>query len=159
MMMDNTIFYIAIGLLIAILIIVIPLCIFYICGLWKLFKKAGKNGWEALIPYYNTYILCEISGLNTNWFIASIVSSLVATISANNSFAIVSPLFGLVNICVTVAIMYNLAKKFHKDDTWVVLAVLFNIIIIPLLGFSSKDKYDNNVVVDENSCFKGIFNK
>ena len=26
-----------------------------ICN-WKLFKKAGKNGWEAIIPFYNSYV-------------------------------------------------------------------------------------------------------
>lgn len=35
---------------IIILIILIPFCILYIIGRWKLFKKAGKNGWEAIIP-------------------------------------------------------------------------------------------------------------
>ena len=29
---------------------------------WKIFKKAGKNGWEALIPIYSSWTLFEISG-------------------------------------------------------------------------------------------------
>lgn len=47
-----------------ILLLVIALYAVYVIGLWKLFKKAGKQGWEAIIPFYNTYVLVEISGLN-----------------------------------------------------------------------------------------------
>lgn len=39
-----------------ILLLVIALYVVYVIGLWKLFKKAGKQGWEAIIPFYNTYI-------------------------------------------------------------------------------------------------------
>lgn len=46
-----------------ILLLVIALYVVYVIGLWKLFKKAGKQGWEAIIPFYNTYVLVEISGL------------------------------------------------------------------------------------------------
>lgn len=28
---------------------------------WFLFKKAGYDGWKALIPYYNSWILSELS--------------------------------------------------------------------------------------------------
>ena len=27
---------------------------------WKIFKKAGKDGWKALIPVYNAYTLLQI---------------------------------------------------------------------------------------------------
>ena len=27
---------------------------------WKIFVKAGKPGWAALIPFYNTYVLFDI---------------------------------------------------------------------------------------------------
>ena len=35
------------------LIICIPFLVLYIVGRWKLYKKAGKNGWEAIVPFYN----------------------------------------------------------------------------------------------------------
>ena len=31
---------------------------------WKIFKKAGVEGWKALIPVYNQYLLLEIAGYN-----------------------------------------------------------------------------------------------
>ena len=44
-----------IGLLYLIVSVVISL--FMIVSMWKIFKKAGKNGWEAIIPIYNIYVL------------------------------------------------------------------------------------------------------
>lgn len=55
-----------------ILLLVIALYVVYVIGLWKLFKKAGKQGWEAIIPFYNTYVLVEISGLNWWYFLIAI---------------------------------------------------------------------------------------
>jgi hypothetical protein len=31
-------------------------------ALWPVFRKAGKPGWGALIPIYNTYLLVKIAG-------------------------------------------------------------------------------------------------
>ena len=39
-----------------------------IISLWKIFKKAGKNGWEAIIPIYNFIVLLEIVELPM-WYI------------------------------------------------------------------------------------------
>ena len=30
-----------------------------IAGMWKMFEKAGEQGWKAIIPFYNQYILCD----------------------------------------------------------------------------------------------------
>ncbi|WP_340073911.1 signal peptidase I [Leptobacterium sp. I13] len=35
-------------------------------GTWKLYKKAGRQAWEALIPIYNAYILMKI--INRPWW-------------------------------------------------------------------------------------------
>ena len=42
-----------------ILIIIACVVLTYIAQ-WKIFKKAGKEGWKALIPIYNTYTLLQI---------------------------------------------------------------------------------------------------
>ena len=40
------------GAIIAI-IAVVTIYVIYTIALWKLFKKAGYQGWEAIIPIYN----------------------------------------------------------------------------------------------------------
>lgn len=43
-----------------------------IVGLWKVFEKAGQQGWKALIPIYNIVIMCRIVGLDPWWTLAFI---------------------------------------------------------------------------------------
>ena len=47
--------------------------LFTVVGYWAIFEKAGQRGWKALIPFYNLYILSQISGkdgaLFVLWFI------------------------------------------------------------------------------------------
>ena len=50
-------------------LIPIGIGIFTIVSLWKVFKKAGKEGWECIIPIYNIIVLLEITGLPI-WYIA-----------------------------------------------------------------------------------------
>ena len=49
------------GLIILFSLIAAAVSILIIVSLWKIFKKAGKNGWEAIIPIYNIITLLEIS--------------------------------------------------------------------------------------------------
>ena len=65
------------GLLIFVLIIALACFILWIVSLWKVYKKAGKGGWEALIPFYSTWVRIEISGLAW-WFIFIILASTIA---------------------------------------------------------------------------------
>ena len=38
-----------------------------IVGMWKMFEKAGQDGWPAIIPFYNAYKLCEIT-MGNPWY-------------------------------------------------------------------------------------------
>lgn len=50
-----------------IILIALAVSVCTIIGQWKAFKKAGKGGWEALIPIYNQVVLCQITGVNPWW--------------------------------------------------------------------------------------------
>ena len=28
-------------------------------GSWMVYKKMGRQGWEGIVPIYNTYVLCQ----------------------------------------------------------------------------------------------------
>ena len=76
------------GVLISILIIIILgilfvatiIKVFEIIYTWKLFKKAGKGGWESLIPFYNKWVLVEISESNWWWFLLLVIPKKIAQI-------------------------------------------------------------------------------
>ena len=42
------------------ILIIIACVVLTMVAQWKIFKKAGKEGWKALIPIYNTYTLLQI---------------------------------------------------------------------------------------------------
>ena len=136
------------------IIVAIAWAVFYYIGLWKLFKKAGKEGWEAIVPVYSTWVLVEIAGLKNYWFIISLAPTLGSLITDN---ALLSGVFSIASLLANVAIVYNISKKFNKDTTWFILSIFFGGITLPLLGYSNRDNYDREIQVSENSCFESIF--
>jgi hypothetical protein len=43
-----------------------------IIATWQLYKKAGKPGWPAIVPFYNTIVMSDIAKLGIGWAIAAI---------------------------------------------------------------------------------------
>lgn len=129
-------------------LLIIPVLIVYLIGLWKVFKKAGKNGWEAIIPFYNTWVLAEISGVA--WWYALII--ILANLElAGDGF--LGSIASLASMVANFFICYNLSKKFNKDIGTAILTFLFGIVMIPVMGFSKSYQYDGNVAVSENGPF------
>ena len=132
---------------IIVLLIVIAYLIFYLVCLSKLFKKAGKKGWEAIVPYYSTYVLVEIAGLNWWYFLIAISGSIISIIGLKS----LSWLTTLAGWAVNFFVFYNLAKKMHKDPIGIAIAGTFvpGIMII-ILGLSTNFVYDSSVEVSPN---------
>ena len=42
-------------------IISLVLCVFVLVCMWIIFRKAGKPGWAAIVPFYNLYVLFDIT--------------------------------------------------------------------------------------------------
>ncbi len=59
-------------------LISLAFAILSIVGLWKVFTKAGEQGWKSLIPIYNSYILFKIAGKK---FTAYLILSIVCVIA------------------------------------------------------------------------------
>jgi len=47
--------------------------ILVIAGLWRVFTKAGKPGWAALIPIYNLIVLLQITGKPAWWLLLFLI--------------------------------------------------------------------------------------
>jgi hypothetical protein len=95
------------GLLIAILVI---------AGFWKVFTKAGKPGWAALIPIYNLIVLLQIAGKPVWWLLLLVIP--------------------VVNIVIAVLIWVGVAKAFGKGTGFAIGLLLLSPIFVPILGFS-----------------------
>ena len=51
-----------VGAIIAYVVFMFAFMILSIVIMWKLYYKAGYDGWKCLIPFYNTYIMVKIAG-------------------------------------------------------------------------------------------------
>ena len=91
-----------------------------IIGLWKMYVKAGRPGWAALIPIYNVVVLLEIIGKPTWWVILSFIP--------------------FVNAIVGIIIMHNLSKAFGRGIGTTLGLIFLPVIFYLILGFG-KAKY------------------
>ncbi len=128
-------------------LILIAALVVIIIGEVKLFKKAGKPGWAAIVPFYSTYVLVEIAGLNWWYFLIAISGTIVSLLGIDG--------LGTVTLLAARAanffIFYNLGKKFKKDPTtYGILGLFFYGIIAAILGYSKNMQYDSSVEVSPN---------
>ena len=132
------------------IIIVLAILIPTIIAQWKFFKKAGKNGWEAIVPFYNTWVLVEVSGLNWWYFLISLGISLVS----GNVTGIISFLLTAAGWYINFIIYYNIAKKTKQNEIlYGILGALIPFVAILILGFNKNITYDKDVQVSPNGVF------
>ncbi len=114
-------------------------------SLWKIFVKAGKPGWYAIIPIYNAIVLYDIVGYK--WYYIFVV---IATYIPYVGW-IVSLLWGL-------TLAFKLTRSFGKSDPMpFALGVAFlPFIFWPIIAFSKKINYSGPAAkgdIDFNNLF------
>jgi len=101
----------------AIGIVYLAIIVLMIIAWWKIFEKAGKPGWAAIIPIYNIIILCEIVGRPAWWVVLFLIPC--------------------VNIVAHIILSLDLAKSFGKDVGFGVGLIILPYIFGLILGFGS----------------------
>jgi len=86
-------------------------------GMWRTFEKAGKPGWAAIIPIYNTIVMLEIVG-KPIWWIFLIIFPCTSLIFAIWTFNLLS-------------------KSFGQSEGFTIGLVILPYIFFPILGFGS----------------------
>ncbi len=104
------------------LVLLIELAIFVaiIVGMWKMYTKAGKPGWAAIIPIYNVIVLLEICGRPIWWILLFLIPC--------------------VNFVIAIIVWIDVAKSFGKGVGFGLGLAFLGFIFVPILGFGS-DKY------------------
>ncbi len=106
---------------------------------WKIFSKAGKPGWAALIPFYNTYIMSDIAFGNANYFIAIMALYVIIFIGRITGIGILSSLVSLASLALYIIYCIKISKAFGKSGGFTVGLVLLPLIFFPMLGFGSAE--------------------
>lgn len=98
-------------------LISLAFAIFTLVAMWKVFAKAGKPGWAAIIPIYNLVVLLEIAGKPIWWLVLMLVP--------------------LVNFVVAILIGIGVAERFGKGAGFGLGLTFLGFIFYPILGFGS----------------------
>ena len=129
----------ALALVGIILVVCLVVYILQVVGMWKVFKKSGEEGWKAIIPIYNTYTMCKITGVNPWWvLIVAIAGGLSGAFGDSDLNTIVSLLCSIVTIYFSVLLYVSLARAFGKSDGFAVGLILLNPIFLLILGCGSS---------------------
>ena len=98
-------------------IIYLAIVVLMIASVWKIFVKAGKPGWAAIIPIYNIIVLLQVCQKPVWWIILLLIP--------------------LVNVIILIILYVALAKVFGKGVGYAIGLLILGIIFIPMLGFGS----------------------
>lgn len=105
----------AAGLLVPLIGLAIMVAV--IAGVWRVFTKAGKPGWGALVPIYNVVLLLDIAKRPLWWLLLLCVP--------------------VVNLIVAVIVSVDIAKRFGKGAGFGVGLAFLGFVFYPVLGFSN----------------------
>lgn len=89
--------------------------VFMIICYWKIFTKAGKPGWAAIIPIYNIIVLLEVIGRPWWWVLLMLVP--------------------VANFVILIIMIFDLAKAFGKGTGFGFGLLFLSIIFVPILAF------------------------
>ena len=91
-------------------------------GLYKLFEKAGVEGWKAFIPVYSDFIWIKLIGKPIYWLVWTLIP--------------------IIRTLVKISMDIELAKAFGKQKfSEQAFAVLLPFIYYPKIGFDPETKY------------------
>lgn len=113
-MNDATSTAVAAGLIVY-YVIFLAVMIVSLVGLWKVFVKAGKPGWGAIVPFYNTYCLFEMS-FGTGWLFLLILVPCVGQV-------------------MMIIMWIKLAQAFGKGAGFGIGILFLPFVFLPMLGF------------------------
>lgn len=102
-------------------LIYVGIAVLMIVSMWKMFEKANKPGWAAIVPIYNMVILLEMIGKPWWWIILMLVP--------------------LVNIVVLIIVWNEVSKAFGQGGGFTLGLIFLPFIFIPMIAFNDEIKY------------------
>ena len=138
---------------------------FTIVVIWLIFNKAKRPGWAALIPFYNSYILNEISGLSVLWFVIGTIFSVLSGVAMSIGFIIIileidkgtngivmggiislslAVIFSIVVFIWWIKLVKGMAKSFGQSTAFAVGLFFFYVIFMAIIAFDKKIQYQGD---------------
>src|SRR5579872_3734813 len=108
------------GIVSALIIPILIVAAIMIISLWIIFRKAGRKGWECIIPFYNLYVMLLIVGLPGWWVFVWIVVAIIPVIG------------GVCNFAFGIYLAYRLAQRFGKGVGFTLGMIFLPFIFYPI---------------------------
>ena len=96
----------------------LAISVLLIVAMWKIFQKAGKPGWAAIVPFYNVYTIFEIT-----W---------------GSGWRFLMLLIPFYNIILAIQTQVKLARAFGKSGGFAVGLIFLPYVFQPILGFDGS---------------------
>jgi hypothetical protein len=128
---------IGIVFLIALAVVVVS-----IIGQWKMFTKAGKLGWAAIIPYYSQWVACRIAGISSWWVVLVAACTFLGNVIPFVGW-IVSLAGAIGAIYMAIVLAVSTARAYGQSDAFAVGYILAGPIFYCITGFG-KAKFVGN---------------
>ena len=96
----------------------LAISVLLIVAMWMIFKKAGKPGWAAIVPFYNIYTMYEIT-----W---------------GSGWRFLMLLIPFYNIVLGIQTQVKLAKAFGKSGGFAVGLIFLTYVFYPILAFDGS---------------------
>lgn len=103
------------ALLGAFALVYLAIIVVMIISFWKIFTKAGKPGWAAIVPIYNIVVFLEIVNKPVWWIILLFIP--------------------IVNFVILIILTHRLSLSFGQGVGFTILLLLVGIIGYPVLAF------------------------
>ena len=98
-------------------IVYLAVIVLLVAAMWKIFVKAGKPGWAAIVPIYNLIVLLEIAGRPLWWFLLMLIP--------------------LVNLVMFIIVAVDVARKFGKGIGFAIGMLILPFIFYPMLAWGN----------------------
>ena len=121
-----------------------------VVGLWKLFVKAGRPGWAAVIPLYRDIVRNQIAGMSAIWtYVGWIIYALILACVYVTDMVVEVLFLGWLLLCVCHSFTYGpFLKAYGRNNNalHIIAAVLFPYVVFPLIGFGNTPYVGNDAV-------------
>ena len=131
------------GFFLVFVLIIIAIYVFIAIINWKLFTKAGKPGWAAIVPIYNFIVMLDIAGFK--WYYVFCI--FLGGIPFIGSFAL---------LFFEIVLSIKIAKSFGQSVPFGIGIAFLEPIFAGIIAFNKDIKYVGPVVkgdIDFNDLF------
>ncbi len=126
------------GFLGVIAVILVVCLIIGIIATWKIFTKAGEEGWKCLIPFYNQYTLYKITW-DVTYFWVILGLSVVGAIVGALEIPVIGSILSIASAVIGIIQLHKMSKAYGHDIGFTLGLIFLSPIFFLILAFGQSE--------------------